>query len=169
MNPEKQRIAIAEFCGWQGVPVKQNTLVKDGQTYWRSQCPENLSKYALYFESSCVLRWLKKPDGKPFLVKVGPINVNHNDEYSLGIAIEYSKESGYGPAPKEVEPSLKAFVKYLPDYLNDLNAIHEAEKLIMDESSIIYVEYLGQISCPWHATAAQRAEALLKTIGKWEE
>lgn len=58
---------------------------------------------------------------------------------------------------------------YLPNYLHDLNTMHEAEKLIMDESSITYFEHLNRISCPWHATAAQRAEAFLKTIGKWKE
>jgi len=57
----------------------------------------------------------------------------------------------------------------LPDYLNDLNAMHEAENYIMDESSIVYLEWLARLSCVWHATAAQRAEAFLRTIGKWTE
>jgi hypothetical protein len=57
----------------------------------------------------------------------------------------------------------------LPDYLHDLNAMHEAEKLIMDESSIIYFEWLTRLSCPWHATAAQRAEAFLRTLNLWKE
>lgn len=74
-----------------------------------------------------------------------------------------------------------------PDYLNDLNAMHEAEKKTDSElDSELYVaqllsvihevdaDYFSKIS--WKngyelttATAAQRAEALLKTIWKWTE
>ncbi len=71
----------------------------------------------------------------------------------------------------------------LPNYCTDLNAMHEAE-----ESSVInlhdYGMHLYQIVVPletrvfvksdpnvyiWHATARQRAEAFLRTLGKWEE
>ena len=59
----------------------------------------------------------------------------------------------------------------VPDYLNDLNAMHEAEKVLdynqlreMEDSvSFQFAVY------PFHATAAQRAEAFLRTIGKWED
>ncbi len=58
-----------------------------------------------------------------------------------------------------------------PDYCSDLNAMHEAEKVLttFDEWDI-YCVYLGdtQPSCA-KATARQRAEALLRTLGKWEE
>ena len=57
----------------------------------------------------------------------------------------------------------------LPDYCNDLNAMHEAEKYIMDESSILYKEELEKVSCIWHSTAKQKAIAFLKAIGKWKE
>ncbi len=57
----------------------------------------------------------------------------------------------------------------LPDYPNDLNAMHEAEKVLdynqlreMEDSvSFQFAVY------PFHATASQRAEAFLRTIGKW--
>jgi hypothetical protein len=63
----------------------------------------------------------------------------------------------------------------LPDYCNDLNAMHEAEKILSDESHADYAcelvktirrngEWFESVS----ATAAQRAEAFLKTIGRWE-
>jgi hypothetical protein len=55
------------------------------------------------------------------------------------------------------------------DYCNDLNAMHKAEKWIMDESSILYKEELEKVSCIWHSTAKQKAIAFLKAIGKWEE
>lgn len=63
----------------------------------------------------------------------------------------------------------------IPNYCNDLNAMHEAEKILSDESHADYAcelvktirrngEWFESVS----ATAAQRAEAFLKTINKWE-
>ena len=61
----------------------------------------------------------------------------------------------------------------LPDYLNDLNAMHEAEGILTNEQIEVYCSFLQkpQWGIWWgiHATAAQRAEAFLRTIGKWEE
>jgi hypothetical protein len=62
----------------------------------------------------------------------------------------------------------------LPDYLNDLNAMHEAEKALdgMDQLTYLAKLHEGNHYCSWAgtcATAAQRAEAFLKTIGKWKE
>ena len=120
MTPQKQRIAIAEACGW--------TV-----THW----------------------------------KVNPFDV---------IATKDGTEY---------------LLKHLPDYLNDLNAMHEAEKFIL--STDLYIQYVNYLfrsvglnrtyymgATPevfpadrqfavFHATAAQRAEAFLRTIGKWEE
>ncbi len=63
--------------------------------------------------------------------------------------------------------------EYLPDYLNDLNAMHEAEKVMKGQKIDAYVTMLclKVQSTPslWNATAAQRAEAFLRTIGKWED
>lgn len=65
-----------------------------------------------------------------------------------------------------------------PDYLNDLNAMHEAEKTLTVDQLIDHAERLGASSNEmpiksWvvllRATSAQRAEAFLRTIGKWEE
>lgn len=52
----------------------------------------------------------------------------------------------------------------------DLNAMHEAEKVLTFDEWDIYCVHLGdtQPSCA-KATARQRAEAFLRTIGKWEE
>jgi len=69
----------------------------------------------------------------------------------------------------------------VPDYLNDLNAMHEAEKVLTPDRQEYFVCVLdrmlhgGRASdlseqfLSLHATAAQRAEAFLKTIGKWED
>jgi hypothetical protein len=67
---------------------------------------------------------------------------------------------------------------HLPDYLNDLNAMHEAEKVLDDEQAATYYDLLN-IKLPTtrcsideyviHATAAQRAEAFLRTLNLWTE
>ena len=64
----------------------------------------------------------------------------------------------------------------LPDYLNDLNAMHEAEKMLRshgpnDSDSIVFdrcINYQENIGYNVFATAAQRAEAFLRTLGLWE-
>lgn len=64
----------------------------------------------------------------------------------------------------------------LPDYLNDLNAMHEAEKALLkiDDFCGYWETYSNVLTAKmgcmdiFHATAAQRAEAFLRTIGKWE-
>jgi len=74
----------------------------------------------------------------------------------------------------------------VPDYLNDLNAMHEAEKTLNHEDRVLYVGHMYEIferegsgiefcdnpqvaATVIHATAAQRAESFLRTIGKWNE
>lgn len=65
------------------------------------------------------------------------------------------------------------------DYLNDLNAMHEAEKVLSTaEQQSAFKGYLcsaihslcgtGDFSYI-HATAVQRAEAFLRTVGKWDD
>jgi hypothetical protein len=60
-----------------------------------------------------------------------------------------------------------------PSYLNDLNAMHDAEKVLTSEQVTSYVDSLESMnerwSTPAFATASQRAEAFLRTIGKWKE
>jgi len=66
----------------------------------------------------------------------------------------------------------------LPDFLTDLNAMHEAEKVLTPEQLVDYCAFSLRVAtgegCVTDykmicATAAQRAEAFLRTIGKWEE
>lgn len=73
--------------------------------------------------------------------------------------------------------------EYVTDYCNDLNAMHEAEKLLetADQQSRYYAE-IADITW-WNvetgnrqvvfnqltATAKQRAEAFLKTLNLWTE
>ena len=66
--------------------------------------------------------------------------------------------------------------KFLPNYLNDLNAMHEAEKVLTRDGPrsqfLTYCNTLVSICRSWPgalvATAAQRAEAFLRTLGQWE-
>jgi hypothetical protein len=60
------------------------------------------------------------------------------------------------------------------DYLNDLNAMHEAEKTLKNLDLyrkflylIVLEDLLNTSNEPAWATAAQRAEAFIRTIGKW--
>ncbi len=79
-----------------------------------------------------------------------------------------------------------AFESDLPDYFNDLNAMHSAEghwiesarseyerneRAAILEIAIVWVMMSDRRVIPpsYRATAAQRAEAFLKTIGKWKE
>ncbi len=59
------------------------------------------------------------------------------------------------------------------NYHGDLNAMHEAEKVLTKEQEDEYTVTLCIEVQPeprlFHATAAQRAEAFLRTIGKWED
>ena len=69
-------------------------------------------------------------------------------------------------------------VTALPDYLNDLNAMHDAEKVLTPEQLVDYCAFRLRATtgegCVTdykmiRATASQRAEAFLRTIGKWKE
>lgn len=111
MNKDKQRIAIAEACGW--------TSFQE-------------SEY--------------KPFGKAYT-------------------------TGFNPKGGENR-------ELLPDYLNDLNAMHEAEKVLRkpiyptDTDNIIadrMTLYAELLNYSIDATANQRAEAFLRTICRWED
>lgn len=102
MTPKKQRIAIAQACGWE---VIADTL-----------CEVHPDK-----------------NGEPEVTPVAP----------------------------------------LPEYLLDLNAMHEAEKVLTAkqryEFQVLICRMVGigfEAIC---STAAQRAEALLKTLGLWKD
>lgn len=74
--------------------------------------------------------------------------------------------------------------EFLPNYCSDLNAMHEAEKVLDYEQAEVFADIMYNLCAdqnselenpmPWrfavcHATARQRAEAFLETLGKWEE
>lgn len=68
--------------------------------------------------------------------------------------------------------------KCAKNYCSDLNAMHEAEKVLLKEwkdGCVLWLEYTHYLMLicsahlSEHATARQRAEAFLRTLGKWEE
>ena len=136
MTPAKQRIAIAEACGW--------TFEK------KARC-NMLSKEPAWH--------LISPEGK---MKCG-IEIWHETHYGT--------ESNYEPFEGELVNYLN--ISDVPDYLNDLNACHEAEKVLTDEQTSAYITTLCLEVQPepmlHHATAPQRCEAFLRVMGLWEE
>ena len=76
------------------------------------------------------------------------------------------------------KPSAKA-KSNLPNYCNDLNAMHEAEKTLRRDQQNFYINYLSDMvddECPvkhdfdWCcATAHQRAEAFLRTLNLYTQ
>lgn len=91
-----------------------------------------------------------------------------NEQINIAIA----KACGWGNDDIERGYTLCQFSESVPDYCNDLNAMHEAEMMLKSEDchtygcycSNLYEDFGNTVSL----TARQRAEAFLKTIGKWE-
>lgn len=67
---------------------------------------------------------------------------------------------------------LKSWEDFVPDYLNDLNAMHEAEETLFGIERENYARMLtgaGLLFYPVaHANAAKRAEAFLRVKGLWK-
>lgn len=87
-----------------------------------------------------------------------------------------------GPKGKYVRTYQKGRGKLhqkLPDYLNDLNAMHEAEKAAGFHANTSegrkltqkYAHLIGAECESWkgYATARQRAEAFIKTLNLWKD
>jgi len=94
----------------------------------------------------------------------------------------------YGPVGRHPEEQREGERDDLPDYLNDLNAMHEVFLTLPTGSHITFGRHLQEVcgeglvgyvpSYPEdfagltriaHATSAQRAEAFLKTLNLWKE
>lgn len=140
MTPEEQRIAIAEACGVN--PVRRWRV-------WYDKDREN-----------------------------GQIEMHSRDEAIIAAERARKDFARWGDSACISEPEEYDSWTYAPDYLNDLNAIHSAEKILTREQWSEYTANLnsslssgtqGICQAICHATGAQRAEAFLRTIGKWKD
>jgi predicted membrane chloride channel (bestrophin family) len=99
---------------------------------------------------------------------------------AIAEACEIVSRDQWGPLYK----TARGVLRDCPDYLNDLNAMHEAEKVLTYKQSFTYTNNLeartqtttglgrtiiGRTFQTIQSTAAQRAEAFLRTVGKWED
>jgi hypothetical protein len=86
------------------------------------------------------------------------------------------RDNVVGKAPGETANR----VMFLPNYSTSLNAMHEAEKVLTEIQWFYYLNELYnivrlpnqpelQMKQAVNATARQRAEAFLRTLGKWED
>lgn len=101
-------------------------------------------------------------------------------EHVGGIGSHYGPEPSYLWKSPTGELVGEGFDYCLPDYLADLNAMHEAEKTLNKEQCYTFQRWMEELAGEWkgadgpsnwlwHMTAAQRAEAFLRTIGKWDD
>lgn len=89
------------------------------------------------------------------------------DDAEAWMEKENSRQPGYADKPRAYDHEVKA-----PDFLNDLNAMHEAEKVLTNEQLKLYRTNLRLVAynqgiemwAYFHANAAQRAEAFVATI-----
>jgi len=103
---------------------------------------------------------------------------NEKQRIAIAEACGWKEIADWGAGGINGKHPTEPWVEVIPDYLADLNAMHEAEKVLhgqlnlwwnyMDalENSSVEVNPLG-LGSHIHATAEQRAEAFLRTIGKW--
>ena len=96
------------------------------------------------------------------------------------INIAIAEARGWEPLPEGHFHPDNPLGQTMPNYCNDLNAMREAEKMLTEHQWGEYERVLRLVcdGCSYyegagkellHATAAQRAEAFLRTLGKWEE
>lgn len=70
----------------------------------------------------------------------------------------------------EIYKTPDGWVVDCPQFCTNLNAMHEAEKYLPIKKIVTYFKKLEKSTPYWFmATARQRAEAFLRTLGKWEE
>ena len=95
---------------------------------------------------------------------------------AIAEACGWTEISDWGAGGINGKHPTEPWVEVIPDYLNDLNAMHEAEKTLNFIKAAEYARILTSIAwqseqpvfAPMTATAAQRAEAFLRTLNLWK-
>ena len=89
--------------------------------------------------------------------------------------IAIAEACGWKPALRGRWKLNERVERFRPDYLNDLNAMHEAEKTLdynqMNRYQNIELSRFMHTGTTWicSATAAQRAETFLRTLDLWKQ
>jgi hypothetical protein len=86
-------------------------------------------------------------------------------------AREWRSRGQWVKHPEKTRDELWSKNMRLPRFVSDLNAMHEAERGDDVGISVNYYARLVSVAGPHPitATARQRAEAFLRTLGKWKE
>jgi hypothetical protein len=88
-----------------------------------------------------------------------------NEQINAAIA----EACGWKGCPRCSDPECED--NFIPNYCADLNAMHNAEWSLTDDQLWRMARNIERNDEQWYfrATARQRAEAFLRTLGKWEE
>jgi len=80
-----------------------------------------------------------------------------------------AKACGWKGCPECNEPICED--NFIPNYCKNLNAMHQAEWSLTDDQLWRMARNIERNDEQWYfrATARQRAEAFLRTLGLWEE
>ena len=91
----------------------------------------------------------------------------HHTGIEDGEAWGYPKEDSAKDDPGRINTA------WIPDYHGDLNAMHDVQESLNPKQTETYEAHLWEVlsrskqEYDWKASAAQRSEAYLRTIGKW--
>ena len=95
-----------------------------------------------------------------------------NIELAWQVPEEIASKHATGPSHEREPDRIIKKPAPLPAYTADLDAMHEAEKVLTAEQWVSYWSFIEEVVKDisiLHATAAQRAEAFLRAIGAWKE
>lgn len=130
----------------------------------------NKEKQRIAIAEACGAKWARLADNEND-PKSWQLGFNYKDKkagsHSLSAGTPWQVDYIVADKPDDSFPI--TIGNDVPDYLSDLNAMHEAEKVLTLEQKSVYCLELNKLIYGMCATAAQRAEAFLKTLGLWED
>ena len=162
MKLDAQMTAIATLRGWEQVSGTEAML--DGTTIWDRRFGGYKRKVVRWNHSRAFRGWIKTPGFHQ--IDIYESNAVPTDELIRDYEIQAAWRGPNG-----------CFYRNIPGSPTDLNAMYEAEKVLITDA--LCDEYNSRLESmvgganpngwKWHATATQRREALLRTLGKWED
>ena len=169
MTPEAQRIAIAEACGW--TRAHATDAREDGIVILDRRFNGFKRRLIRWNQVRIYGGW----DDRPGFHQI-------DIDESNGISTEELLRDYDLP---EYWRKGDTITRHLPNYLTDLNAMHEAVALLNYNQLCEFGRYLSDtvlgekpagfdygehdLACIANATAAQRAEAFLRTLNLWKD